>query len=233
MKIMVFDTETTGLPKSKIMNQDTLHHWPHIVQLSYLIYDISNNQINKTSDHIIKLLDDIVIPDEASNIHGITTQMSKEKGILLLDAFHEFFEDLKTVDKLVGHNISFDINMIKIELLRFIHTRDKYNIPKEGLKKHKYDLYLITNFENVNCTLQETIELCNILALNRFGKTYVKYPKLMELHEKLFGSVPNNLHNSLVDILITLRCFMKVHYNVDMMKKCKQFNKTIKELNIL
>ena len=39
MRVLVFDTETTGLPKSKIINPDTLNLWPHIVQFSYIIYD--------------------------------------------------------------------------------------------------------------------------------------------------------------------------------------------------
>ena len=39
MKVIVFDTETSGLPKSKIINQNTQHLWPFIVQFSYIIYD--------------------------------------------------------------------------------------------------------------------------------------------------------------------------------------------------
>jgi hypothetical protein len=41
MRVLVFDTETTGLPQTKILNPDTLHQWPTIVQFSYIIYDLS------------------------------------------------------------------------------------------------------------------------------------------------------------------------------------------------
>lgn len=44
---------------------------------------------------------------------------------------------------------------------------------------------------------------------------YKKYPKLSELHQKLFGSVPENLHNALIDTMVCLRCFMKIRCCVD------------------
>lgn len=37
-----------------------------------------------------------------------------------------------------------------------------------------------------------------------------KYPRLGELHQVLFGSVPENLHNSMMDVLVCLRCFLKI-----------------------
>jgi hypothetical protein len=56
MRIAVFDTETTGLPKSKIINELTLQLWPHIVQFSYIIYDTELKKIIKTVDLIISNL---------------------------------------------------------------------------------------------------------------------------------------------------------------------------------
>jgi len=45
MKIAVFDTETTGLPKTKIINDLSLHLWPHIVQFRDIIYDTKLKKI--------------------------------------------------------------------------------------------------------------------------------------------------------------------------------------------
>ena len=53
MRVLVFDTETTGLPKTKILNKYMLELWPYIVQLSYIIYDIDTNTIVKIKDCII------------------------------------------------------------------------------------------------------------------------------------------------------------------------------------
>ena len=43
-----------------------------------------------------------------------------------------------------------------------------------------------------------------------------KYPKLAELHWFLFNILAKNLHNSLHDVIVTLRCFYKLHFNTDL-----------------
>jgi DNA polymerase III epsilon subunit-like protein len=229
MRFLVFDTETTGLPKTKFINPDTLHLWPHIVQFSYIIYDSSLNDIVESKNYIIKVPDKFIISEESSKIHGITNEISTKLGVEINEVINEFFYFLRTVDKLVGHNIEFDINMIKIELLRIINSK---LTSEEQLKCYKYDLYYIMNYENICCTLKDTIKYCNIQLFDKFGKPYLKYPKLIELHEKLFNSTPNNLHNSFNDILVTLRCFMKFKYNIDIIDNCKKFNEFSTEIGL-
>jgi DNA polymerase-3 subunit alpha len=141
-------------------------------------------------------------------------------------------KDLNSSDMLVGHNISFDINMVKVELLRLIYEKDLQK-SEEEMKSYKNNLYLLTNFKNIYCTMQETIQLCNIKTLDKYGKEYLKFPKLIELHNKLFNSNPNNLHNSLNDILVTLRCFMKFKYNYDLIEDCNKFQYLSQDLQLL
>ena len=220
MRVLVFDTETTGLPKSKFINPDMLSLWPHIVQFSYVIYDTDVSDITDTYDKIVKLPSNISITEEVAKIHGITNEISNEKGIEINDVLNEFFQQLQTIDLLVGHNISFDINMIMVELLRGIYECS--TISKKLLKTYKKNLYLLTNF-NIYCTLKESITICNIKAVDRYGKEYIKFPKLLELHKVLFTSEPNNLHNSFNDILVTLRCFIKLKFNSDINMYCEKF----------
>jgi DNA polymerase III epsilon subunit-like protein len=232
MRVLVFDTETTGLPKSKIMNPDTLNLWPHIVQFSYVIYDTILNDIVHSSDSIVKLKDGIIIPEDSIKIHGVTNEISQKNGTNIEVILNEFFSHLRNIDLLVGHNVSFDINMIKVELLRFIYET-KYNILEDDVKTYKYNLHFLTNYKNICCTLQDSIDLCNIKAIDKFGKEYIKFPKLLELHQKLFESTPNNLHNSFNDILVTLRCFMKLKHNIDLNEKCSKFIKISKDIQLL
>ena len=232
MRVLVFDTETTGLPKSKIINPDTLNLWPHIVQFSYVIYDTALNDIVESKDAIVKIKDGITIPEDSIKIHGVTNEISQKNGINIEFILNEFFYHLRNVDLLVGHNISFDINMIKVELLRFIYETN-CNILENEEKAYKYNLHFLTNYKNISCTMQSSIDLCNIKAINKFGKEYIKFPKLLELHQKLFDSTPNNLHNSFNDILVTLRCFMKLKHDIDLNKTCNKFIKIVKEINLL
>jgi DNA polymerase-3 subunit epsilon len=221
MRVLVFDTETTGLPKSKLISPDTLHLWPYIVQLSFIIYDTDLNDVVEAKDFIINVEGRVIIPEESINIHGITNEISYSKGVTIEEVLNVFFYYLRNVDILVGHNVSFDINMVKIELLRIIYLNK--NISSEEQTETKHNLHYLTNYKNISCTLQDSIDLCDIKAIDKYGKQYAKWPKLSELHHKLFDSVPNNLHNSFNDILATLRCFVKMKHNTDLNEKCDAF----------
>jgi DNA polymerase III subunit epsilon len=75
---LFFDTETTGLPKNWKAPVTDLNNWPRLVQLAYLLYDSNGNKISE-GDHIIKP-DDFIIPEDASRVHGISTEMANLKG---------------------------------------------------------------------------------------------------------------------------------------------------------
>ena len=229
MRVLVFDTETTGLPQSKIISPDTLKLWPHIVQFSYVIYDTDANDIVVSSDDIVKVGKDVVISEGSIELHGITSEISQSKGSNIIEIIDVFCNHLKSVDVLVGHNVTFDIKMVKVELLRLIYN----DMSEDKSRKYKNNLYDLSNFQNVYCTLQNSIELCAIKTLDKFGKEYNKYPKLVELHKYLFHSVPNNLHNSFNDILITLRCYIKMEYDVDLLENCEKFIEATKDIQLL
>ena len=222
MKILVFDTETTGLPKTKFISPSTLDQWPYIVQFSFIIYDSSLNDIVESKDDIIKLPENVLIPEESTKIHNITNELSQKSGLQINKILNVFFDHLRNVDRLVGHNIEFDLNMIKVEISRIINENQ---VTSEQLKSYKYNLHFLNKYKNISCTLKDSIKFCNIQVINKSGKPYLKYPKLIELHNKLFNETPKNLHNSFNDILVTLRCFMKLKHNIDLIDNCMIFKK--------
>lgn len=227
MKYLVFDTETTGLPFTKIMNKDTLDLWPHIVQFSFVIFDDMLDKIVTQVDHIVKLDTAMDIPQESTHIHGITKEISMNKGIPIMDILWEFFYYIRQPYTIViGHNVQFDVNMVHVELLRILYA--KVNIHIIQIKKvFENNLkYLLANKDAFVCTMKRTITLCNITKLNRHGYPYVKFPKLIELHNILFHSKPANLHNSLIDVLIALRCYMKLEFDVDIIDICDEIKNT-------
>lgn len=225
MHILVFDTETTGLPKTKIINKDTLHLWPYIVQFSYIIFDTDLKKLIKIKDCIIRIPDFITISDEVSQIHGITNDISFSKGINIVNVLKEFFVDFTNVDYIVGHNISFDLNMVTAELNRIIVNSNDV----EELSEIKMQLTTINTSKNIYCTMKESINLCAIETKDKFGRTYNKFPKLIELYQKLFNIIPNNLHNSLNDVIVCLRCFMKMKYDKDIIEYSPEVKRLINE----
>jgi DNA polymerase III epsilon subunit-like protein len=221
MRTLVFDSETTGLSKTQIISPSTIHLWPHVVQFSYIVFDTESNEIVKIKDSIIKVPDGFTITEENAKIHGITTEISLVKGVDLLPVLEEFFADFDSADHIVGHNVSFDINMIKAELQRLI-----MNSSDKKLQDYLTTINTSTKFY---CTMQETIELCAIEMKDKYGRPYKKFPKLVELYQKMFGVTPKNLHNSLNDVIVCLRCFIKLKYEIDIVEHSEEVKQMIKD----
>jgi len=212
MKILVFDTETTGLPpKRKSMKMEELDYWPHVVQFSYIVYDTASHSIIKLKDSIIKI--PIVMCQEVIDIHGITNEMSQSSTCNIENVLEEFYNDFENVECVIAHNLSFDLNMIKIELMRLTMRENDAEVFKSILKS------VNSSKQNVYCTMANSTELCNLKMLSKFGNYYTKFPKLSELHLQLFGVIPQNLHNSMNDVLICLRCYYKLTKNIDIRDK--------------
>lgn len=250
MKIIIFDTETTGLPK-KVPTKTTQVNeegvapapyavvlqtemiWPHIVQFSYVIYDTTINQILKISDSIIKLPAGVVIPQECINIHGITNEMSAKRGVEIDAVLQKFMADVQLVDKIVAHNMNFDFNMIKAEVYRMMNRAYPHFTRRavETVERYKTYLFILENLkEKLYCTMKTTITLCNIQMMTKTGRTFAKFPKLSELHEKIFGVAPKKLHNSLNDVVVCLRCYYQLEFGADICILNTKIQKKMSEL---
>ena len=63
--------------------------------------------------------------------------------------------------------------------------------------------------------LNKAYDKMNVQVINSSGQTvktrfYKKMPKLSELYFHFFGVIPENLHDSLVDTEICLKCYLKL-----------------------
>ena len=208
MHILVVDTETTGLPTTRILNKNTMAEWPYIVQFSYLIYNSETNKLSKTADHIIKIPSEIEISEESYKLHNISKEKSLSRGESVVDVINQFMHDVEGVDVVVAHNYKFDSNMVMVEMMR----------NNMDIKKYMS----IINTRRICCTMKDSTSFCNIQMISKFDeKPYLKPPKLSELHEKLFGITPVNLHNSLNDAIVTLRCYIKLKLDKDINNELK------------
>jgi len=181
---LFFDTETTGLPLNWKAPVTDLNNWPRLVQLAYLNYDSSGNKISE-GDFIIKP-NGFTIPKESSNIHGITHERALIEGVDLQNVLSHFHELINNSQILVAHNMSFDEKIVGSEFLR---NGFQNSIPA----KSKI------------CTMQSTTNFCKIDGFYGY-----KWPKLSELHNKLFGFEFEEAHNAMVDINATAKCFWEL-----------------------
>lgn len=204
MKILVFDTETTGLPKFRNTPIADTKNWPHVVQLSFMLYDARKNNVLEEGDYIIRLPDNVTIDPKAEAVHGISTAQCQREGLPMYEVFKHFSEAIARCDMLLAHNISFDKSIMMVEAARL--GFDNIFRKSDGSELPEF------------CTMKSSIDLCKIERTNeRTGKIYYKYPKMVELHNHLFKYEPKGLHDSMADILCCLRCYFMMNYQRDIL----------------
>jgi len=204
MKILVFDTETTGLPIGRNPSITDTHKWPHIIQFSYMLYDETSATIIECMNEMICIADDVEISEKSIEIHKLTRDKINDEGIPIRNALRKFNNAINKADLLVAHNLEFDKNLILVECLRN-KIEQKFVVDET----HKFEY----------CTMKNSIELCKLERDGKFGKKYYKYPTLSEVYYHLFNIIPHGLHNSMVDILICLRVFCMLYREHDVLTR--------------
>ena len=192
MKYIVFDLETTGLPKKYNASPELYNLWPYIVQFSWII---NNNEHLIEKSYIIKP-DNYIIPDDSIKIHKISNEEALTNGVPIENVLDIFKSDCNEVDYLVSHNASFDTSVLFAACYR--------------------KQYPLSFNKKVYCTMKSSTDVCklenkNYKNYNNYNYTNYKYPKLEELYQFLFGEKPNvQLHNSLEDARVTLLCYKEL-----------------------
>jgi len=200
--ILFFDTETTGLPKNWKAPVTDLDNWPRLVQLAYLLYDFDGNLIHSYNE-IIKP-DGFTIPTEASNVHGITTEIANQRGSEIEEVLELFYNHLKRAKFIVAHNMAYDEKIIGSEFIRLGWGN------------------ILDSKEKI-CTMISTVDLCKI-----DGPYGYKWPKLEELHRFLFNHDFDGAHDALADIQATAKCFWELIQQENIIIK----NKSVERNNI-
>ena len=152
--------------------------------MSWITTDKDCNSISQ-NDFII-YPDGFTIPKDAAQLHGITTSIAKKQGNPLKEVMEKFMVDFNAAKAIVGHNIAFDKKIIGAELIR---------LGQKDIMDSKPSL----------CTMEASTDYCKIP-----GSYGYKWPKLQELHKKLFGCEFEDAHNSMSDVKATLKCFKEM-----------------------
>jgi DNA polymerase-3 subunit alpha len=184
---LIFDTETTGLPKNwKAPISDT-DNWPRCVQIAWQLHDSMGQLLEH--DAFLVQPEGYNIPYDAEQIHGISTDLALEQGVLLKDVLDKFNTALGKTTFVVGQNVGFDINIMGCEFFRL------------GIENSLATLPVLDT-----CT-EVTAQICQIEG-GRGGK--FKLPTLTELHQHLFGVGFGEAHNATADVEATTRCFLEL-----------------------
>lgn len=183
---IIFDTETTGLPKRWDAPISDTGNWPRAIQIAWQLHDDMGRLIEH-EDYLIRP-DGFNIPYDAERIHGISTELAMEEGVPLLDVLEKFNVALSKAKFIVGQNVGFDVNIMGCEYFRM------------GIDSPLGHKVLDTCTENTAGLLQ--------LPGGRGGR--YKLPTLTELHQYLFHVPFAEAHNATADVEATTRCFFEL-----------------------
>lgn len=183
MKICIWDTETTGFP----VKEWKLEQQPYIIQFAAIVFDFSEDaSIAEIERHNILIKPRVSIPFGASQVHGIY-----DKDVVDVPYIEEYIDIIMKVlngaDIVVGHNISYDEEILWYELARIGRVWEY--TPSQSI-----------------CTMRSSTEYCKMP-----GRGFAwKPPKLSELHRFLFDEYFDGAHNALVDVEATGRSFFEL-----------------------
>ncbi len=184
---LIFDTETTGLPRNYNAPLSDSDNWPRVVQIAWQLHDVKGNLLSANS--IIVKPNGFTIPFNAAQVHGISTERALAEGHDLQAVMNEFVEAVKQTKYLAGHNIEFDLSIIGAEFIRLGMSDFFASKPVIDTKN------------------DDVTEFCAIPG-GRGGK--FKWPKLEELYVKLFNQGFEAAHNAAFDVQATAKAFFEL-----------------------
>lgn len=181
---IIFDTETNGLPVNYNAPAENVDNWPRISQISWQIFNKDRTLIKLVDKYIYP--DGWKFPDTQFFKDNANIELNKQRGLPIKEVLNDFIEDRKKCNFTIGHNLSFDSKIVRAEMFR------------AGLNQIEFDSVKI-------CTMLKSTSYCNIT-----GNRGAKWPKLEELHRKLFNCDFEGAHNSDSDVSATAKCFFKL-----------------------
>ncbi len=183
---LIFDVETTGLPKDYKKPYTDTNNWPRLVQLAWKLCDRDGKTI-EIGKYIIKP-NGFMIPKEAIKIHDIDNAIAMKDGFPLPSVIGGFQSALSKADFLVGHNLSYDFNVVASEMHRL----------------HMVDSLKLLSSKKQICIMKISKDYCRLPSERGY-----KYPTLEELVYFLFEKRPVKLHEAGIDVEVTAMCFFE------------------------
>ena len=184
---LIFDTETTGLPKRWGAPISDTDNWPRCIQIAWQLHDALGRVIEH-QDFLVKP-EGFNIPYDAERIHGISTELAQEEGMPLVEVLEKFNIALSKAKFIVGQNLTFDINIMGCEFYRL------------GVESPMSSMPILDTCTDVTASLLK-------LPGGRGGK--FKFPTLTELYQYLFNKPFAEAHNATADVEATTRCFFEL-----------------------
>jgi DNA polymerase III epsilon subunit-like protein len=180
---LLLDCETTG--KADFRLPADAPSQPRLVQLGALLLDSLGVEI--ASLNCIIKPDGFEIPEEATAVNGISTQMAIEKGLERSAVLPVFAEMARVARVIVAHNLQFDELVMDGEFLR-----------------GNYEISPFETDARMFCTMKAMTPLCKLP--NQYGYSDYKWPRLEEAYRFAFNETFNG-HDAMSDTRACARLY--------------------------
>lgn len=222
--IVVFDTETTGLPPRdgyRKPHTDT-NNWPRVIQLAWAVYTKEGVQLSRHAYMItpphggfvmdpdtvkfhmknrgLEIIEDPDLSEEENQKAALArlNQLLADAGKPLPSVLASFVRDAKAAKIMVAHNLSFDTPIVKCEIFRVDSEAMGEWVALDG-QTSDID-YPPSKMD------PGRFSLCTMLGMQ---KVFGKWPKLPELHHWLFGRYFANPHDAGGDVDACAACLFE------------------------
>lgn len=196
MVVLVFDTETNGLPlereKGKLPPPSDHPDQPHLTELALGLFEPDGTEIGIWS-RLVQLPSGVTIPPDIQEKTGITVERTMAEGVPLLEAVDKFIQAIEgRCTIVVAHNPFFDVKIMRIAMLRAGKDREFC----DQIKKLK------PTFDTCRAATP-IVNLPPTVKMLAAGFKRPKPPKLEECHQHFFGSPLEGAHQAARDVRFT------------------------------
>lgn len=191
---LFYDTETNGLPLWDKPSDDPGQ--PRITQLAWeLVHDETKHVY--AAGHAIMKPDGWEIPAELQALTGVTMDIAHKYGMPVGIVLPTFVDAWRKADQRVAHNESFDMRMVRIELMRGDYAGQLLG----GTSTPLADFWKAGKAFCTQANSQKIVNLPATVKMHASGQHGPKPPKLEESYKHFAGKELENAHNAAVDVM--------------------------------
>jgi DNA polymerase-3 subunit epsilon len=195
MLSLIYDTETNGLPLWKEPSEHPGQ--PRITQIACELVDDDTREVQDSMSFLIKP-DGWTIPEDLQKLTGITMERAEKEGVPMQEVLPAFIRMWERALQRVAHNESFDMRMVRIELMRHEKYKDMLitnaNVPFADFWKGGKAFCTQGNSQKI-------IKLPATVAMHKTGRHGPKAPNLGEAYKFFTGKELEGAHDAQVDLM--------------------------------
>lgn len=184
MKVLLLDTETTGLPLS---GDQYAFEQPFVIQLGGVLFDIREDRIDKSINTLVLPPEGAVFNERAVAVHGFSEEVVRANGKSAEEVYEEVRSLRLEADVVGSYNWEFDERLIRTSAVRQLGCAPDYVLGEhgKGIVHH--------------CVMKQCI-------------AFYQHPreKLVTVYKRIMGVPLTDAHDAMADVVASMHVMKSV-----------------------